>query len=1069
VFGFLPYWDVSGASTRLNYDVLSTIAYFSVGVDKAGNLKKRDADGTKTTGWGGWTSSSMTSVINAAHQRGTRVVLTVSAFAWTSTTAAVQKAVLGSSAARLTLARQAAAAVRDRGADGVNLDFEPLVRGYEDEFVSLLRTMRSELNRIRSGYQLTYDTTGFIGNYPLEASVASGAADAIFVMGYDYRTGSSATAGSIDPLSGPRYDLADTVRAYTARVSPSRVILGLPWYGRAWSTATDDARSENISGAKYGHSTAVTYENVVGLVDRYGRRWDSLEQSPYVAYRRQNCTSTYGCVTSWRQVYYDDASSLKRRYEMINDYGLRGTGIWALGYDGGHSELYRALSDSFLVDSAAPRAGIEMLTTTQADEGFVVSWAARDTSKVASYDVQVSVDGGAWATWRTGTKATSDVWLGSDGHGYAFRVRATDSKGNTSAWNVTAKWDASPGLEVGGFGRVVQDGLAYRTGPGTDSAKLGGLDAGTIVAVTRGPVSADGYTWFEVTQPIREWVPVSFVERGVWVAARSSTDVFVKAFRAPNSTTVAAGLRDLDFGPAGTSNVGTTASAVAARRFSPNGDESRDALRIRWTNDRAMDAVVARVHRADGSLVGTRALPDLGAGAQAWDWNGRVDGVVVPDGRYLVQLVGTAGDSTYSAPSRRPVTSEQLATYGVVVDTVAPVVSSASASTALISPNGDGRLDAVSLAMTATGATRWTVRVTDPGGEPVRTASGTGARIAFSWAGTSDSGSKVTDGRYRATLALFDDAGNSAQRSFAVVVDTTPPAVTPGVSEPIFSPNGDGARDTTRLSFRAGEPVTGRARIWKDTTLVRSWSVSGVDAWAATWDGRTSSGSRAPDGRYTFKVTVRDVAGNLRTTSTTVVVDRTGSTLRWSRPFYPQDADALRRTSVLSWTLSRDATTTLRLYDAAGTLVRTAWSGKAQAAGTRSWTWDGRASGGAWAPQGRYEARLAVTSRLGTLELRRTVWATAFVIRPSATTVKPGQTLTVRFTTVEPLSSRPVVRFEQPGRSAVSVTATRLSDGSYRASFTVRSGSAGSGTVTVRAKDTGGGVNRTSIPIRVVS
>jgi hypothetical protein len=72
VFGFLPYWEVSGASTRLNYDVLSTIAYFSVGADKAGNLRKKDKDGTSTTGWGGWTSSSMTAVINAAHQRGTR-------------------------------------------------------------------------------------------------------------------------------------------------------------------------------------------------------------------------------------------------------------------------------------------------------------------------------------------------------------------------------------------------------------------------------------------------------------------------------------------------------------------------------------------------------------------------------------------------------------------------------------------------------------------------------------------------------------------------------------------------------------------------------------------------------------------------------------------------------------------------------------------------------------------------------------------------------------------------------------------------------------------------------------
>ena len=88
---------------------------------------------------------------------------------------------------------------------------------------------------------------------------------------------------------------------------------------------------------------------------------------------------------------------------------------------------------------------------------------------------------------------------------------------------MTSVYDATPSLAPGGFGRVVTDGLAYRTGPGTSAAKLGTLDAGTIVAITRGPVSADGYTWFEVTQPITEWSPVGFVERGVWIAARSST------------------------------------------------------------------------------------------------------------------------------------------------------------------------------------------------------------------------------------------------------------------------------------------------------------------------------------------------------------------------------------------------------------------------------------------------------------------------------------------------------------------------------------------------------------------
>ena len=182
-------------------------------------------------------------------------MLTISVFAWSTSQANVQRR---SSAARrpaANLAKQAAAAVRDRGADGVNLDFEPLASGYADEFVLFLKAVRTELNRVKAGYQLTYDTTGFVGNYPLEASVGAGAADAIFVMGYDYRTAGSSTAGSIDPLSGPKYDLTDTVRTYTARVSPSRVILGLPWYGRAWSTTTSAVRAPNQSGTKFGTSS----------------------------------------------------------------------------------------------------------------------------------------------------------------------------------------------------------------------------------------------------------------------------------------------------------------------------------------------------------------------------------------------------------------------------------------------------------------------------------------------------------------------------------------------------------------------------------------------------------------------------------------------------------------------------------------------------------------------------------------------------------------------------------------------------------------------------------------------
>ena len=96
IYGFLPYWTLADPDTRLDFSVLTHVAYFSVGADAKGNLKKRDADGSLTTGWAGWTSSSMTSVINAAHAKQRRVTLTLSVFAWTSGQAAVQRALLGS-------------------------------------------------------------------------------------------------------------------------------------------------------------------------------------------------------------------------------------------------------------------------------------------------------------------------------------------------------------------------------------------------------------------------------------------------------------------------------------------------------------------------------------------------------------------------------------------------------------------------------------------------------------------------------------------------------------------------------------------------------------------------------------------------------------------------------------------------------------------------------------------------------------------------------------------------------------------------------------------------------------
>ena len=392
VFGFLPYWELTDSSTTLDWEKLSTIAYFGVGAAANGSLETTNKDGSTTVGWSGWTSSKMTEVIQKAHENNTRVVLTVQSFAWNSSGVTKQKALLGSATARANLARQIAAAVRDRGADGVNLDIEPIVSTYAEEFTALVRAVRAELDAIAPGYQLTFDAMGFIGNYPVEAATAPGGADAIVIMGYDYKGSSSGTSGSIAPIGGPVYDIADTLAAYSSRVPSSKLILGVPYYGRAWSTASPDQNSPTTSAAKFGPSVTALYETALELAATNGRQYDPVEGVAWTTYQKENCTNTHGCLTSWRQLYYDDAQSLAAKYDLVNKYDIRGVGIWALGYDGNRPELYALIKDKFITDTIPP----EIVSSRASSAAF----SPNGDGRLDAFAVRVKATGLVRFGWR---------------------------------------------------------------------------------------------------------------------------------------------------------------------------------------------------------------------------------------------------------------------------------------------------------------------------------------------------------------------------------------------------------------------------------------------------------------------------------------------------------------------------------------------------------------------------------------------------------------------------------------------------------------------------------------------
>ena len=494
VLGFLPYWQLA---TTLDYDTISTIAYFGIDLNTDGTLDKAG------NGWNGWVSDTMTSVINAAHAHGTRVALTVESFAWDSNGAWSQTALLSSPTASLAAAQNIAAEVGRRGADGVDLDFEPIAPGQSANYIAFVKTLRTELDKVHKGYELTFCATAEPNTYDLEHLLAPGAADAVFIMGYDLRGGSPKNTGSIDPLTSPWvFDLSDSITRFLAQVAPSKVILGLPWYGHAWSTGGPfectachavNAPQGNLD--TYGQPAAVPYftaADLSGMSDstHLGKSYDTVEQTAWTAYY-----GNYGGTQdTWRELYFDDARALGAKCDAIDGWNLRGVGIWALGYDdnGGDGDLTATIAAKYETGAKGttyhPMTPARLLDTRYGN-GLSVKLSA-NTPATFQVTGRAGIPSGATAVTGNVTVVNPTfswaIYLGPDPMPFPSTSTLNFLKGEAKANGLTAALAADGSLSAtymsvaGNTTDLVFDVTGYFT-PDTSGATYHALDPARLV------------------------------------------------------------------------------------------------------------------------------------------------------------------------------------------------------------------------------------------------------------------------------------------------------------------------------------------------------------------------------------------------------------------------------------------------------------------------------------------------------------------------------------------------------------------------------------------------------------
>jgi flagellar hook assembly protein FlgD len=407
-------------------------------------------------------------------------------------------------------------------------------------------------------------------------------------------------------------------------------------------------------------------------------------------------------------------------------------------------------------------------------------------------------------------------------------------------------------------------------------------------------------------------------------------------------------------------------------------------------------------------------------------------------------------------------------------DSAAPRVLAVDRGAGVVSPNGDGAADQLTLRASLSESAAWRIQIRNGDGDTLDEATGSGNSPAIAWDGLVD-GAPAADGAYSYAIDATDAWVNKATTATGTIrVDTTAPSlsnVTPAAdAETTFSPNGDGVRDSAGLNGATSEAgsIAVRVRDTADTT-VRSFTVSAAAGnVAVTWDGKNTAGAVVPDGTYDVRLTPRDAAGNSGTgvTRTVTVNNLLGWVTTSKKLFYPQDLDSVARATRLSFTLTRSATVTWTIRNPAGTVVATLVDNGALPAGLSTRVFDGRRPDGTMLPAGRYASHVAATD--GTVSSSQVVAfeMNAFKLTPSTTSPARGRSIAITALSAEALSTTPRLYITQPGKATWSVAMRKTATLTYKATVTLKTGgSAGKVTFKVIAKDAGGRSQRTALTL----
>ena len=221
---------------------------------------------------------------------------------------------------------------------GIDLNVEEIDPADRDLFTQFVKMLFTRLSS--AGYLLVLDVPYFNAGNVFDYRALKDYVTYFNVMAYDFSGSHSQYPGSVSPLRAltTQPSLETAVNDFlNLGVSGQQIILSLPLFGVTW-----DVTDVNVGNRPVYLESIPYYKVKSSFGSEYNPYFDPFSSSPFYL-----VPSGDRSIMCW----YESDNSLALKFEWAKAMDLKGVGLWALGYDQGAPEIWKAVHNSFAMDS----------------------------------------------------------------------------------------------------------------------------------------------------------------------------------------------------------------------------------------------------------------------------------------------------------------------------------------------------------------------------------------------------------------------------------------------------------------------------------------------------------------------------------------------------------------------------------------------------------------------------------------------------------------------------------------------------------------------------------------------